>query len=77
MYPQIFPEFERPAQKLEVNNQDFNIKLKKMNYKGKTVPKFTTELGFVCNNASCQLHAKQSTLYFSINIITDYSQNWC
>ena len=26
MYPQIFPEFERPAQKLEVNNQDFNIK---------------------------------------------------
>jgi len=26
MYQQKFPEFERPAQKLEVNNQHFNIK---------------------------------------------------
>ena len=77
MYPQIFPEFERPAQKLEVNNQHFNIKLKKMNYKGKTVPKFTTQLGFVCNNVSCQLYEKQRTLYFSINTTTDYSPNWC
>jgi len=38
MYQQKLPEFERPGQKLDVNNQHFNIKQKKMNYKGKTDP---------------------------------------
>ena len=52
LYQEIFPEFAKPAQKLGANAQDFNIKQRKMNYKGKTDPKFTTELGFVCNNAS-------------------------
>jgi hypothetical protein len=47
-----------------------------MNYKGKTDPKFTTEIFFVYNNASWQLHEKQSTPYFARNT-TDYSPNWC
>ena len=50
LYQEIFPEFARPAQKLGANTQDLYIKQRKMNLK--TDPKFTTELGFVCNNAS-------------------------
>ena len=48
LYQEIFPEFARPAYKLGANTQDFNVKQRKMNYKGKTDPKF----GFVCNKAS-------------------------
>jgi len=48
-----------------------------MKYKGKRDPKFTTELGFVCHNASWQLHENQSTLYFARNTTTDYSPNLC
>ena len=51
-YHEIFLEFARPAYKPEANTEDFNIKQMKMNYKGKTDPKFTTQLVFVCNNAS-------------------------
>ena len=39
LYLEIFPEFARPAYKPEANTQDFNIKWRKMNYKGKTDPK--------------------------------------
>ena len=52
LYQETFPEFAGPAQKLDAITQDFNIRQRKMNYKGKTDPKFTTELGIVCNNAS-------------------------
>jgi hypothetical protein len=52
VYQEQFPQFARPGSKPEANMQDFNIKQRKMNYEGKTDPKFTTELGFVCNNAS-------------------------
>ena len=52
LYQEIFPEFPRPTQKPEASTQDFNIKQKKMNYKEKTDPKFTTDLGFVCHNVS-------------------------
>jgi len=45
-----------------------------MKYKGKTDPKFTTQLVFVCNNASWQLHEKQSTLHFATNTTTDTHQ---
>jgi len=48
-----------------------------MNYKGKTDPKFTTQLDFICNNVSLQLHEKQSTLYIARNTATHYSPNWC
>jgi len=52
LYQEIFPEFERPTYKLEAIAQDFNTRSRKMNYNGKTDPKFTTELGFICNNDS-------------------------
>ena len=77
LYQEIFPEFERPAQKLEAITQGFNIRYRKVNCKGKTHGKFTKKLGFVCNNASLQLHEKQSTMYFARNTTTHYSPNWC
>ena len=52
LYQEIFPEFARPAQKPEVNKEDFYTKWTNMNYKGKTDPKSTTEVRFVCNNVS-------------------------
>ena len=52
LYQEIFPEFASPAQKPEANSQDFYTKQRNMNYKGKTDPKFTTEIGFVCHNVS-------------------------
>jgi len=48
-----------------------------MNYNRKTDPKFITQVGFICNNASWQLHEKQSILYFARNTTIDYSPNWC
>jgi len=48
-----------------------------MNYKEKTDQKSTTDLGFVYNNVSWQLHEKQSTLHFATNTTTKYSPNWC
>jgi len=48
-----------------------------MNYEGKTDPKSTTEIRFVCNNVSWQLHEKQSTLHFATNQTTENSPNCC
>ena len=46
-------------------------------YKGKTHPKFTTEIGSLCNTASRQVHGKQSIPHFGRNTTTDYAPNWC
>jgi hypothetical protein len=48
-----------------------------MNYKGKTDPKFTTEVGIYVTMLHDSCIEKQITLYFARNTTTNYSPNWC